>query len=65
MNNMSPEKGRYTLAEILSQPEAWAGALAILNSNKSLILDIDPARRYDHIIYTTTWHWQLPLLPRN
>ena len=49
---MRPEKGKYTLAEILSQPEAWADALAILNSNKSLILDIDPARRYDHIIYT-------------
>ena len=42
----------FTLAEILSQPEAWAGALTVINDNQRTILDLKPARRYSQIIYT-------------
>ena len=41
-----------TLKEILSQPEAWAAALDVLSGQHQVILDLDPAHRFDQIVFT-------------
>ena len=46
------EKGHYTRTEIFSQPEAWSAALAVLDENRRAVLDLQPARRFDQILYT-------------
>ena len=46
------EKGQFTRKEIQSQPEAWAAALKILDETRRSVLDLDPAHRFDNIIYT-------------
>jgi len=56
------EKGHFTRQEILTQPEAWAAALEVLNGQRQAILDFGPAlgksvvggggHPYDQIIYT-------------
>ncbi|HEY5158354.1 MAG TPA: SIS domain-containing protein, partial [Anaerolineales bacterium] len=46
------EKGQFTRKEIQSQPEAWAAALDVLTQTRRSVLDLDPAHRFDNIIYT-------------
>jgi glutamine---fructose-6-phosphate transaminase (isomerizing) len=52
MKKMNTDKGHFTHTEILSQPEAWSAALEVLNTERGAIQKIDPAQRYDQIIYT-------------
>lgn len=46
------EKGLFTLQEILSQPEAWAAALQVLEEIRRNILDLEPGRRYGQVLFT-------------
>ena len=46
------EKGHFTRQEIQSQPEAWAAALKILDETRRSVLDLEPGRRFDSILYT-------------
>jgi glucosamine--fructose-6-phosphate aminotransferase (isomerizing) len=46
------EKGVYTRSEIFSQPAAWSAALDLLAGYRQSILDIDPALRFNQMIYT-------------
>jgi glucosamine--fructose-6-phosphate aminotransferase (isomerizing) len=46
------EKGHFTRQEIFSQPEAWTSALEALKEYRRSILDLDPAGRFDQIIFT-------------
>ena len=46
------ETGHHTLQEILSQPEAWETALQVLQETRGAILDLQPTRRYDQILFT-------------
>jgi glucosamine--fructose-6-phosphate aminotransferase (isomerizing) len=41
-----------THKEILSQPEAWAATLNVLSGQRQVILDLDPAHRFDQIVFT-------------
>lgn len=45
------ETGTYTLQEILSQPQAWSAALAVLAENRPTILAANP-ENYAQILYT-------------
>lgn len=46
------EKGQFTRQEIYSQPEAWTAALKVLTESRRSILDLDPASRFDRILFT-------------
>jgi len=46
------EKGHFTRQEIQTQPEAWAAALDVLAQNRRSVLDLEPAHRFESIIYT-------------
>jgi len=46
------EKGQFTRQDIQSQPEAWAAALKILDETRRSVLDLEPGRRFDSILYT-------------
>ena len=46
------ERGIHTRDEILSQPEAWAAALELLENQQREILALLPAGRFDQVIYT-------------
>jgi glucosamine--fructose-6-phosphate aminotransferase (isomerizing) len=46
------ENGHYTRQEILSQPEVWSAALTFLDQYHDAILDLQPARHYDQILFT-------------
>jgi glucosamine--fructose-6-phosphate aminotransferase (isomerizing) len=46
------EKGHFTRQEIFSQPEAWTAALEALKEYHRSILDLDPAGRFDQILFT-------------
>jgi len=55
-----------TLKEILSQPEAWAAALDVLSGQYQVILDLDPAHRFDQIVFTgcgSTYYLALAAAP--
>ena len=55
-----------TLKEILSQPEAWAAALDVLSGQHQVILDLDPAHRFDQIVFTgcgSTYYLALAAAP--
>jgi glucosamine--fructose-6-phosphate aminotransferase (isomerizing) len=49
---MNTDKGHFTRQEILSQPEAWAAALKVLEEQQRDILHLRPAGRFDQVIYT-------------
>jgi glucosamine--fructose-6-phosphate aminotransferase (isomerizing) len=49
---MIMENGHFTRQEILSQPEAWAAALKVLDVTRRSILDLDPARRHGQVLFT-------------
>jgi len=44
--------GEFTRQEILSQPESWAAALAVLTRARRDILSLAPTRRYRQVIFT-------------
>lgn len=46
------EPGNLTKAEILSQPEAWSAALAVLREQRQTVLELEPADRFDQILFT-------------
>jgi glucosamine--fructose-6-phosphate aminotransferase (isomerizing) len=46
------ENGHFTRHEILSQPDAWAAALKILDQTRRGILELDPANHPGQIIFT-------------
>jgi glucosamine--fructose-6-phosphate aminotransferase (isomerizing) len=46
------ENGYYTRQEILSQPEAWAAALKVLDETRRDVLDLKPDHRFEYIIFT-------------
>ena len=46
------ENGHFTREEIQSQPEAWAAALKVLYETRRSVLDLEPAGRFENIIYT-------------
>jgi glucosamine--fructose-6-phosphate aminotransferase (isomerizing) len=46
------EQGFFTRQEILSQPEAWAAALKVLDEVHRSIQDLEPGRRYAQILFT-------------
>ena len=46
------ENGHFTRQEILSQPDAWAAALKILDENRRSVLDLEPAHRFNNILFT-------------
>ncbi len=45
-------RGAFTRAEILSQPEAWRAALDVLTSQQKDIARLWQGGHYDHVIYT-------------
>jgi glucosamine--fructose-6-phosphate aminotransferase (isomerizing) len=49
---MNTDRGTFTRQEILSQPEAWAAALQVIEDNRRGVLDLKPARRFDQLIFT-------------
>jgi glucosamine--fructose-6-phosphate aminotransferase (isomerizing) len=46
------ENGYFTRQEILSQPEAWAAALKVLDETRRDVLDLKPDHRFENIIFT-------------
>jgi glucosamine--fructose-6-phosphate aminotransferase (isomerizing) len=46
------EEGIFTRQEIHSQPEAWSAALDLLSGIRKSILDLEPAKRYEQILFT-------------
>jgi glutamine---fructose-6-phosphate transaminase (isomerizing) len=46
------ENGHFTRQEIHSQPGAWSAALKVLHATRRGVLDIEPGRRFNHIIFT-------------
>jgi glutamine---fructose-6-phosphate transaminase (isomerizing) len=42
----------HTWKEIQSQPEAWSAALEVLAARRGAILDLEPARHFDQVIFT-------------
>lgn len=46
------ENGHFTRQEILSQPEAWAAALKVLDETRRNVLDLEPRHRFENIIFT-------------
>jgi glucosamine--fructose-6-phosphate aminotransferase (isomerizing) len=46
------ENGTFTRQEIFSQPEAWASALELLGRARREVRDLDPAGRFDQILFT-------------
>jgi len=47
-----PNRGEYTLQEILSQPEAWAAALDVLRPQAPALRDFYRAGRYETVLFT-------------
>jgi len=45
-------RGTFTRAEILSQPEAWRAALEVLQAQQKDIAGLWQRGRYDHVIFT-------------
>jgi glutamine---fructose-6-phosphate transaminase (isomerizing) len=42
----------FTWQEIISQPEAWDASLHVLTESRWSILDFEPARRFENILFT-------------
>lgn len=46
------ERGVFTRAEILSQPDAWKSALEVLDANKQALMDLYAQGNYDQVVFT-------------
>jgi glucosamine--fructose-6-phosphate aminotransferase (isomerizing) len=46
------ENGLFTRQEILSQPEAWAAALKVMDETRQSSMDLNPVGRYGQVLFT-------------
>jgi glucosamine--fructose-6-phosphate aminotransferase (isomerizing) len=46
------ENGLFTRQEILSQPEAWAAALKVMDETRQGSMDLNPVGRYGQVLFT-------------
>jgi len=62
---MNP-KEMFTYREIMSQPEAWAAALDVLNAQKQAVLDLVKNGHFDTVVFTgcgSTYYLSLAAAP--